>query len=145
MRRSSRPTGVPIPKPLPRPGLMSFRMNVPAAVPSLVHTSSPFVSSAGSVMRSRGLAGRGAKLVLSGRQTEVLGRLERELDAQVFAVDLADRRALQHLCAAHVIERPIGGEELEKVRVRVSVNLRDTPFMPPMKTGCPGGIDGAVC
>jgi len=27
-------------------GLMSFRMNVPAAVPSLVHTSSPFVSSA---------------------------------------------------------------------------------------------------
>jgi hypothetical protein len=33
--------GVPIPKPLPRPGLMSFRMKVPAAVPSLVQTSSP--------------------------------------------------------------------------------------------------------
>src|SRR5262249_14961105 len=46
---------------------------------------------------ARGLAGRGAKLVLTGRQTEVLGRLARELDAQVFAVDLADRRALQHL------------------------------------------------
>jgi len=46
---------------------------------------------------ARGLAGRGAKLVLTGRQTEVLGRLARELDAQVFAVDLADHRALQHL------------------------------------------------
>src|SRR5262245_16931711 len=46
---------------------------------------------------ARALAGRGAKLVLTGRQTEVLGRLARELDAQVFAVDLADRRALQHL------------------------------------------------
>jgi len=46
---------------------------------------------------ARGLAGRGARLILTGRQTEVLGRLARELDAQVFAVDLADRRALQHL------------------------------------------------
>jgi short-subunit dehydrogenase len=46
---------------------------------------------------ARALAGRGAKLVLTGRQIEVLGRLARELYAQVFSVDLADRRALEHL------------------------------------------------
>ena len=46
---------------------------------------------------ARGLAGRGAKLVLTGRKTDVLGRLARELEAQVFAVDLADRRSLDHL------------------------------------------------
>jgi short-subunit dehydrogenase len=46
---------------------------------------------------ARALAARGAKLVLTGRQAEVLGRLARELDAQVFAVDLADRRALDLL------------------------------------------------
>src|SRR5262245_43238778 len=46
---------------------------------------------------ARALAARRAKLVLTGRQTEVLGRLARELDAQVFSVDLADHRALQHL------------------------------------------------
>jgi short-subunit dehydrogenase len=46
---------------------------------------------------ARGLAGRRAKLVLTGRQTEVLGRLAREFDAQVFAIDLADRRALDSL------------------------------------------------
>jgi short-subunit dehydrogenase len=46
---------------------------------------------------ARALAARGAKLVLTGRQAEVLGRLARELDAQVFSVDLADRRALDNL------------------------------------------------
>ncbi len=46
---------------------------------------------------ARSLAGRRAKLVLTGRQTDVLGRLARELEAQVFAVDLADRRSLDHL------------------------------------------------
>ena len=46
---------------------------------------------------ARGLARRGAKLVLTGRKTDVLGRLARELEAQVFAVDLADRRSLDHL------------------------------------------------
>ena len=35
------------------------------------------------------LAARGATLVLTGRQTGVLGQLARELDAQVLAVDLA--------------------------------------------------------
>jgi short-subunit dehydrogenase len=46
---------------------------------------------------ARALAGRGAKLVLTGRKTDVLGRLARELEAQVFAVDLADRHSLEHL------------------------------------------------
>ncbi len=46
---------------------------------------------------ARGLASRGARLVLTGRQAERLGRLARELEAQVFAVDLADRRALDNL------------------------------------------------
>jgi uncharacterized protein len=46
---------------------------------------------------ARALAARRAKLVLTGRQTEVLGRLARELDAQVFSVDLADRRAVDGL------------------------------------------------
>jgi short-subunit dehydrogenase len=46
---------------------------------------------------ARGLATRGAKLVLTGRKTEVLGRLARELDAQVFTVDLSERRALDSL------------------------------------------------
>src|SRR5262249_56553643 len=43
---------------------------------------------------ARGLAGRGAKLVLTGRQTEGLGRLGRELGAQVVAGDLGGPRAL---------------------------------------------------
>jgi short-subunit dehydrogenase len=46
---------------------------------------------------ARALAGRGGRLVLTGRKTEVLGRLARELEAQVFAVDLADRHSLEHL------------------------------------------------
>src|SRR5262249_3155332 len=46
---------------------------------------------------ARALRGRGAKLVLTGRKTDVLGRLARELEAQVFAVDLADRHSLEHL------------------------------------------------
>src|SRR5262249_5202085 len=46
---------------------------------------------------ARALAARGAKLVLTGRKTDVLGRLARELEAQVFAVDLADRHSLEHL------------------------------------------------
>jgi short-subunit dehydrogenase len=46
---------------------------------------------------ARALAARRAKLVLTGRQAEVLGRLARDLNAQVFAVDLADRRALELL------------------------------------------------
>jgi uncharacterized protein len=46
---------------------------------------------------ARALAARRARLVLTGRQTEVLGRLARELDAQVFSVDLADRRAVDSL------------------------------------------------
>jgi short-subunit dehydrogenase len=46
---------------------------------------------------ARALAARGATLVLTGRRAEVLGRLARELDAQVFAVDLAERRALDLL------------------------------------------------
>jgi short-subunit dehydrogenase len=46
---------------------------------------------------ARALAARGATLVLTGRQTGVLGQLARELYAQVLAVDLADRAALDRL------------------------------------------------
>jgi short-subunit dehydrogenase len=89
---------------------------------------------------ARGLRARGATLVLTGRQTAILGQLARELDAQVLAVDLADRAALDRL-----IERtaeidvlvanaalPASGriDELEPDRIdaALDVNLR-APIM----------------
>src|SRR4051812_17346235 len=49
---------------------------------------------------ARELAGRGAKLVLTGRRTDVLQPLAAELDAELRAVDLADRAAVEELAAA---------------------------------------------
>jgi uncharacterized protein len=49
---------------------------------------------------ARELGGRGARLVLTGRRTEVLEPLERELGAEIRAVDLADEAAVAELAAA---------------------------------------------
>ena len=85
---------------------------------------------------ARALAARGARLVLTGRQAEVLGRLARELDAQVFAVDLADRHALDLLIertadvdvlvanAALPASGRIDGFETRQIDAALDVNLR---------------------
>ena len=49
---------------------------------------------------ARELAGRGARLVLTGRRTDVLEPLAAELDAEVRVVDLADRSAVAELAEA---------------------------------------------
>ena len=46
---------------------------------------------------ARELAGRGARLVLTGRNTDVLEPLASSLDAEAFAVDLADRDDVDRL------------------------------------------------
>ena len=46
---------------------------------------------------ARALAARGAKLILTGRRSDVLEPLARELGARALAVDLADRGALSRL------------------------------------------------
>ncbi len=48
---------------------------------------------------ARTLAGRGAKLILTGRRTEVLEPLAAELNARALAVDLAERPAVERLAA----------------------------------------------
>jgi uncharacterized protein len=85
---------------------------------------------------ARSLAGRGAKLVLTGRKSDVLGRLARELEAQVFAVDVADRRSLDHLLerteavdilvanAALPASGRIGAVTDDDIDVAIDVNLR---------------------
>jgi len=50
---------------------------------------------------ARALAGRGARLILSGRRTEVLEPLAAEVAAETVAVDLADRNGLEGLLADH--------------------------------------------
>ena len=80
---------------------------------------------------ARALATRGANLMLTGRQTEVLGRLARELSAQVFAVDLADRRALDLL-----IER--------SAEVDVLVANAALPASGRIDTFAPDEIDAAL-
>jgi short-subunit dehydrogenase len=46
---------------------------------------------------ARALAGRGAKLVLTGRRADALEEIAREVDARAIVVDLADRAALDRL------------------------------------------------
>jgi short-subunit dehydrogenase len=50
---------------------------------------------------ARRLHAAGAKLILTGRRTDVLEPLARELDATAVAVDLADRAATDRLAADH--------------------------------------------
>ena len=50
---------------------------------------------------ARALAGRGARLVLTGRRTDVLEELAAELGAATVAVDLADPGAVRALLADH--------------------------------------------
>jgi uncharacterized protein len=46
------------------------------------------------------LAGRGARLVLSGRRADALDALARDLDAEVMVCDLGDRAQVERLAAA---------------------------------------------
>jgi short-subunit dehydrogenase len=85
---------------------------------------------------ARDLAGRGAHLVLTGRRTDVLEPLARELGAELRAVDLADRAAVADLAATSqdvdvlVANAALPGSgrldsfDLEQIDRIIEVNLR---------------------
>jgi uncharacterized protein len=85
---------------------------------------------------ARGLAARGAQLVLTGRRTDVLEPLAAELGAQALAVDLADPEAVDRLIAdagrvdvlvanaALPGSGPLLGYSVEELDRALDVNLR---------------------
>jgi short-subunit dehydrogenase len=100
---------------------------------------------------ARALAGRGARLILSGRRTEVLQELAGELGARTVACDLASREAVDRLGAEAVqagvdvlvanAAVPASGlvTELEQVQIdrMLEINLRapialTRALLPPM-------------
>ncbi len=85
---------------------------------------------------ARALAARGAKLVLTGRRTDVLAPLARELAARAVAVDLADPAAVDRLIeeaedvdvlvanAALPASGRITDSRVEQIDAALEVNLR---------------------